>query len=73
MRYTSPGKVRSSRCYETLVDPDTNVDVNTGMIAAGRLPALIESREGAADVAEMMAELNMIIKAVKSAVPPPMP
>lgn len=28
--------------YETLVDPDTKVDVNTGMIAAGRLQALIE-------------------------------
>ncbi len=23
--------------YETLVDPDTKVDVNTAMIAAGRL------------------------------------
>ena len=31
--------------YETLVDSDTKVDVNTGMIAAGRLQALIESRD----------------------------
>ena len=30
--------------YENLVDSDTTVDVNTGMIAAGRLQALIESR-----------------------------
>jgi hypothetical protein len=27
-----------------LWDPDTKVDVNTGMIAAGQLQALIESR-----------------------------
>src|SRR6478672_5084004 len=33
--------------YETLVDPDTKVDVSTAMIAAGRLQALIESRAGA--------------------------
>ena len=32
--------------YETLVDSGTKVDVNTGMIAAGRLQALIESRAG---------------------------
>ena len=32
--------------YETLVDSDTRVDVNTGMIAAGRLQALIDSRAG---------------------------
>src|SRR6476660_6941615 len=32
--------------YETLVDSDTKVDVNTAMIAAGRLQALIEARAG---------------------------
>ncbi len=30
--------------YETLVDSGTRVDVSTGMIAAGRLQALIDSR-----------------------------
>ena len=35
--------------YETLVDPDTKVDVNTGMIAAARLQALIDSRAGQPD------------------------
>ena len=34
------------RAYETLVDPGTTVDVNTGMLAAGRLQALVESRAG---------------------------
>ena len=32
--------------YETLVDSDTKVDVNTGMVAAARLQALIDSRAG---------------------------
>ena len=32
--------------YETLVDSGTEVDVSTGMIAAGRLQALIDSRAG---------------------------
>ena len=30
--------------YETLVDPDTRIDVNTGMIAAVRLQALMNPR-----------------------------
>ena len=32
------------KSYETLVDSDTRVDVNTGIVAAGRLPAVIGSR-----------------------------
>jgi hypothetical protein len=50
------------RGYETLVDSDTKVDVSTGMIAAGRLQALIDSRAGQPDMAH-------IIEAVKSTVP----
>ena len=36
--------------YETLVDSDTKVDVKTGMIAACRLQALIDSRVGQPDM-----------------------
>jgi hypothetical protein len=54
--------------YETLVDPDTKVDVNTGMIAASRLQALIESRASGTSIAEMLVEMNRIINAVKSTV-----
>ncbi len=50
------------KSYETLVDSDTKVDVNTGMIAACRLQALIDSRVGQPDMAH-------IIEAVKSTVP----
>ena len=31
------------KSYETLVDSDTKVDVNTGIVAAGRLQSLIDS------------------------------
>ena len=55
--------------YATLVDPDTHVDVNTGMIAAGRLQALIESRASGTCMAEMMAQLDRIIRAIHDSVP----
>ena len=55
--------------YETLVDPDTKVDVKTGMIAACRLQALIDSRVGQPDMAHIMVQMNHIIEAVKSTVP----
>ena len=55
--------------YETLVDPDTKVDVNTGMIAAGRLQALIESRAGSTSIADLMVQMDHIIRAIHSSVP----
>jgi hypothetical protein len=55
--------------YENLVDSDTKVDVNTGMIAAGRLQAMIESQAGGTSIVEMRAQLSRIIRAVKSTVP----
>ena len=55
--------------YETLVDPDTKVDVNTGMIAAGRLHALIDSRVSGTRIADLMAQMARIINAIHSTVP----
>jgi hypothetical protein len=55
--------------YETLVDPDTKVDVNTGMIAAGRLQALIDSRAGRTSMVDMWVKMDRIIRAIKSTVP----
>jgi hypothetical protein len=55
--------------YQTLVDPDTTVDVTTGMLAAGRLQALLDTRSGRPDMAEIMVKMNRIIDAVKSMVP----
>jgi hypothetical protein len=55
--------------YATLVDPDTQVDVNTGMIAAGRLQALIESRASGTSVPQLIAQLDRIIRAIHDSVP----
>ena len=51
------------------VDSDTTVDVNTGMIAAARLQALIESRAGGTRIADLMAKMGRIIDAIHSTVP----
>ncbi len=55
--------------YETLVDPDTKVDVATGMIAAGRLQTMIESRAGRTSMAEILAQMDCIINAIHDTVP----
>ena len=55
--------------YETLVDSGTTVDVNTGMIAAGRLQALIESRDYDHELLVMKVQMAQICDAVKSTVP----
>ncbi len=55
--------------YETLVDSDTTVDVNTGMIAAGRLQALIESRADGTRIADLRVQMGRIIDAIHSTVP----
>ena len=55
--------------YETLVDSDTEVDVNTGMIAAGRLQALIESRASGTRIVDLRVQMGRIINAIHSSVP----
>jgi hypothetical protein len=44
------------KSYETLVDSDTRVDVNT-IVAARRLQAVIGSRDYSIDIAEMVARI----------------
>ncbi len=55
--------------YETLVDPDTKVDVHTGMIAAGRLQALIDSHAGRTSMADILFKVDRIINAIHDTVP----
>ena len=55
--------------YETLVDSGTKVDVSTGMIAAGRLQVMIDSRAGQPDWVDIRVQVNRIIAAIKSTVP----
>ena len=57
------------KSYETLVDSDTGVDVNTGIVAAGRLQSLIDSRDYSRDLLVMKVQLGQICDAVKSTVP----
>ncbi len=44
------------KSYETLVDSDTRVDVNT-IVAARRLQAVIGSRDYSIDIAKMVARI----------------
>ncbi len=60
------------KSYETLVDSDTTVDVNTGIVAAGRLQSLIDSRDYGHDLLVMKVQMAQICAAVKSTVPPEM-
>ena len=55
--------------YETLVDSGTRVDVSTGMIAAGRLQALIDSRASGTRIADLRVQMSRIIDAIHSTVP----
>ena len=57
------------KSYETLVDSDTKVDVNTGIVAAGRLQSLIDSRDYDHELLVMKVQMAAICEAVKSTVP----
>jgi hypothetical protein len=57
------------KSYETLVDSDTKVDVNTGIVAAGRLRSLIDSRDYDHELLVMKVQVAAICDAVKSTVP----
>jgi hypothetical protein len=56
------------KSYETLVDSDTKVDMNTGIVAAGRLQSLIDSRDYSID-SRVRVQLGKISEAVRSVVP----
>ena len=45
------------KSYEALGDSDTRVDVNTGIVAASRLKAVIGPRDYSIDIAEMVARI----------------
>src|SRR6476660_8069555 len=57
------------KSYETLVDSDTKVDVNTGIVAAGRLQSLADSRDYDHELLVMTVQLAATCAAVKSTVP----
>ena len=55
--------------YESLADPNTKVDVNTAMIAAGRLQTLIDTRAGQPNIVDMRVKVGRLIDAVRSMMP----
>ena len=57
------------KSYETLVDSNAKVDVNTGIVAAGRLQSLIDSRDYDHELLVMKVQVAAICDAVKSTVP----
>ena len=57
------------KSYESLVDSDTRVDVHTGIVAAGRLQSLVDSRDYSRELAELRFQVGKIGEAVKSTVP----
>ena len=62
-------EVVMAKSYETLVDSDTKVDVNTGIVAAGRLQSLIDSGDDGRELLLLKVQLGWIQTAVKSIVP----
>jgi hypothetical protein len=57
------------KSYETLVDSDAKVDVNTGMIAAGRLQSLMNTSDYERELLVLKVQLGQISEAVRSVVP----
>ena len=57
------------KSYETLVDSDTKVDVHTGILAAGRLQAVIDSRDYSRELLVMKVKMDQTCNAVRSVVP----
>ena len=55
--------------YEKLVDPDTEVDVKTAMLAACRLQEMIDTHTDQHDWARAQAEMGRIVEVVRAFVP----
>ena len=64
--------VTMQRGFEDLIDPDTKVEHTAGAAAARFLAEWEHKTKGEQEHAEMMAQLNTIIGAVKDTVPPEM-
>jgi hypothetical protein len=58
-----------AKSYEALVDSDTTVDVNTGIIAASRLQSILDSRAAQPNLLEISVQVNRIVDAVRTTVP----
>jgi hypothetical protein len=57
------------RSYETLVDPETKVDVNTGLIAAGRLHELTGRDPKQLRMIDLRLQMDRIVAAAQEFIP----
>ena len=57
------------KAFRTLVDDGTEVSVETGLRAAGKLQSVLDGRERGTDVLELKVQLGKISEAVRSVVP----
>ncbi len=57
------------RAYETLVDPATRVDVNTGLIAAARLHELTGRDAGQLKMIDLRQQMDRIVVAAREFIP----
>src|SRR6478672_5777390 len=62
-------EVVMAKAFRTLVDDGTEVSVETGLRAAGKLQSVLDGRERGTDVLELKVQLGQISDAVKSTVP----
>ena len=62
-------EVVMAKAFRTLVDDGTEVSVETGLRAAGKLQSVLDGRERGTDVLELKVQLGKISEAVRSVVP----
>ena len=55
--------------FRNLVDDDVEVNIDTGLRAAEKLQSLPDRRDQGDDIAELSAQVNRIVGAVKAVVP----
>jgi hypothetical protein len=58
-----------NKAFRNLVDDNTEVSVDTGLRAAEKLQFFLDTRDPGADIAELSAQVNRIVGAVKAVVP----
>ena len=56
--------------FRRLVDGGVDVSVDAGLRAAEKLQALVDAREGQADIAAMRAKMGRVIEIVRTFIPP---
>ena len=62
-------EVVMAKAFRTLVDDGTEVSVETGVRAAGKLQSVLDGRERGTDVLELKVQLGQIGEAVRAVVP----